>query len=173
MDLQVIAGDLLEAPEKYICHQCNCMSSSAAHLALAVFQRFPYADIYSPRPRWSQPPPEQAPGQIVVCGNGNDQRFVINMLGQYYPGRPRFPGSQLDGTLARQEYFQTCLDRIILLPAIQAARVTNFVGDESIAFPWQIGCGAAGGDWVIYRHMIREFAEKVGIPVRVYRLPGA
>lgn len=45
--IEIIEGDLLNATEKYICHQTNCLSQgSAAGIARAIFDRFPYADIY-------------------------------------------------------------------------------------------------------------------------------
>jgi len=39
-----------------------------------------------------------------------------------------------------------------------------------VAFPFKIGCGAAGGDWTVYRAMIKAFAEKTGVKVRIYKL---
>ena len=160
MDLQVIKGDLFDADEKYLCHQCNCVSQGSAHLAKEVFKRYPWADIYSCRPYHFQPPPELMPGNIVVRGNGDDKRFVINLLGQYFPGM-RYPKSQRDGMKSREAAFQRCLQKMAALPAL-----------DSVAFPFMIGCGAAGGDWMAYRHLIRLFAEKVDARVRVYRRPG-
>lgn len=160
--LQLLNGNLLEAKETFIAHQCNCISHRAAHLAKSVFDRFPYADIYDERtPNWI-PPPSMQMGDIVVCGNGLDCRFVINMLAQMYPGSPRYPGSTRDGFLARQKAFQSCLDKITLLPELDST--------ASVAFPYRIGCGVAGGSWTVYRRMIRVFAEKVNASVRVYKL---
>ncbi len=159
MDLQVVKGDLFDADEKYFCHQCNCVTQKSAHLAYDVFKHYPWADIYSERPERFNPPNDGKPGNIVIRGNGEDERFVINLLGQYYPGSPRFPDSKQDGTKARETAFQQCLQKIAALPAL-----------DSVAFPFMIGCGAAGGDWIAYRHMIRLFAEKVDARVRVYQL---
>ena len=161
MDLQVVTGDLLDAPEKFICHQCNCLTDHAAGIAQAIFSRFPYADIYKLRSKNHTPTLEEQLGNIIIKGNGTGQRFIINMMAQVYPGAPKYPDSRKDGTLVRQAAFQECLHKITQLPELQ-----------SVAFPWQIGCNLGGGDWQVYRHMIREFAEQVGIPVRVYKLPG-
>ena len=159
MDLQIVEADLFTAEEKYLCHQCNCVSQRAAHLARDVFTRYPWADIYSKRPKNFQPPPELMPGNIVICGNGEDRRFVINLLGQLFPGK-RYPSSQRDGKKAREAAFQRCLQKIAEIPDL-----------DSVAFPFMIGCGAAGGNWVAYRRLIRLFAEKVDARVRVYRKP--
>jgi hypothetical protein len=156
--IEIVTGDLFEAPEKYLCHQCNCVTNRAAHLAKDVFEKFPHADIYTPRTS-----PDQ-PGHIIVRGNGQDQRFVVALLGQVYPGHPRYPKSTLDGIPAREKYFHRCLLRLAKLPDL-----------ESIAFPWRIGCGAAGGDWEHYLGTITNFAQYVdgqGVKVRIYRREG-
>ena len=94
-------------------------------------------------------PATESPGCIIVRGNGEDQRFVINMLGQLFPGRPKFPESSLDGTAARQGNFKSCLEKIGAIDGIQ-----------SVAFPFKIGSDLAGGDWNTYRSMIEKFAER-------------
>src|SRR5581483_6177329 len=136
----------------------NCVTNRAAHLSKDVFKKFPWADIYTKREFHDQP------GTIIVRGNGADQRYVINMLGQYYPGNPKFPESKQDGTAIRETYFHRCLG--------QVAKIQNL---ESVAFPWRIGCGAAGGDWDKYLKLIERFAayvaEQQGTKVVIYRLP--
>lgn len=152
----VITGNLLDAHTKYIAHQTNCVSQTAAHLASAVFQRFPYADIYTNRLCYD------VPGSIEIRGNGEDERFVINMLGQYYPGKPRYPDSAKDGFKMRQRYFFSCLKEI------------SYMSDlDSIAFPWNISCGAAGGDWGFYHGLLDKFAlhVKYKADVFIYKLP--
>jgi O-acetyl-ADP-ribose deacetylase (regulator of RNase III) len=154
--ISAVNGDLLEAKERYICHQANCVTSKAAHLAAAVFSKFPYANIYRERGGGKK----DDPGSIIIRGNGADQRFVIAMLAQVYPGFPKFPDSSKDGFRARQEYFMRCLDRL--------AEVRNL---QSVAFPYGIGCGAAGGNWPTYSNMLHEFASKTDAKVVIYRKP--
>ncbi len=155
MNLSVIEGDLFEAEEQYICHQCNCVTSRAAHLAAAVFAKYPDADIYSPRKLCETLPKEdEQPGMIAIRGR------VIALFGQYYPSFPRYPDGKRDGSAAREAYFKQCLQRVSEIPDL-----------KSIAFPFQIGCGAAGGDWHKYRRMIREFAESnPKIKIRIYKM---
>lgn len=156
--IEIVTGDLFEGKEKYLVHQCNCVTNSAAHLAKDVFERFPYSDIYAKREEADKP------GHIIVRGNGKDQRYVVALLGQYYPGRPKYPKSTLDGSPAREKYFYRGLLRLAQVPDL-----------ESIAFPWRIGCGAAGGDWERYLGKITNFAQYVGekgVKVRVYRREG-
>lgn len=156
--IEVVTGSLFDAKEKYLCHQTNCVTNRAAHLSKDVFKRFPYADIYTPRKE-----PDK-PGTIIVRGNGQDQRFVINILGQYYPGTPRYPDSDRDGYEARKSYFLKALHQISKIPDLQ-----------SLAFPYKIACGAAGGDWNAYLDMLTRFANYVekaqGAKVVIYKLP--
>jgi O-acetyl-ADP-ribose deacetylase (regulator of RNase III) len=157
--IEVITGDLFEAPEQYICHQCNCVTNRAAHLAKDVFERFPYADIYSGRVS------PDAPGTVIIKGNGQDQRYVAALLGQYYPGFPKYPDSALDGPKVREKYFHRALIHLAKTPGLQ-----------SIAFPWKIACGAAGGNWEHYLGTLENFAKYVeatqGTKVVIYRREG-
>jgi O-acetyl-ADP-ribose deacetylase (regulator of RNase III) len=156
--LKVIRGDLLESKEKYIVHQTNCCSTGAGGLAYHIFKRFPYADVYSCRDRsmhlgWStdeignRPAIEaDAPGTIIIRGNGDDQRFVVGLMGQFYPGGPNAAG--LDDTIMRQKYFHQALWEL-----------AQIEGLESVAFPYGIGCGLAAGDWDVYSNILNNFAD--------------
>src|SRR5271154_5197983 len=156
--IEIITGDLLDAKEKYIAHQCNVVSTGeAGGIARVIFDKFPYADCYSRRLE------KDVPGTIDICG-GETARRVINMFSQFYPGSPRYPESNLDGTEAREKYFHQCLLRV--------AKIADL---ESIAFNWKIGCGIAGGVWAHYLGTLTNFAhyvEKKGVKVVIYRRNG-
>ena len=159
--IEIVTGDIFESTDKYLCHQCNCVTHLSAHLAKDVFERYPYADIYTPRGNSTY---ADTPGTIIIKGNGVDERYIVAMLGQYYPGRAKYPKSSLDGIPVRQKYFYHCLLRLAKVPDL-----------ESVAFPWRVGCGAAGGDWERYLGIITNFANYVdgkGVKVRVYRREG-
>jgi len=136
--IEIISGDLLKAKEKYICHQTNCLSINSAGLAKSIFNIFPYANTYKSRIK------ANLPGTIDILGNGFDQRFVINMYAQYYPGYSQSNDAK-DTKEKREEYFYQCLLKIAKIPNL-----------ESIAFPHNIGCGLAGGDWVKYFDMLQK-----------------
>jgi O-acetyl-ADP-ribose deacetylase (regulator of RNase III) len=159
--LKVIKGDLLESKEKYIVHQTNCCSTGAGGLAYYLFKKFPYADVYSCRDRsmhlgWStdeigsRPAVEHdQPGTIIIRGNGKDQRYVVGVMGQYYPGGPGYGKHRdIDGPIVRQRYFHQALWEL--------AQIENL---ESVAFPYGIGCGLAAGDWEVYFKILNNFAD--------------
>jgi hypothetical protein len=140
---ELVIGDLFESREQYLAHQCNCITRRAAHLAREVFRRYPEANIYRDRAA------ADVPGTIDVRGR------VINMLAQYRPGNVARERA------VRETWFQSCL-----------LQIGDISGLASIAFPYQIGCGAAGGDWEHYRRMIDEFArDRPDVVVRIYQLP--
>src|SRR5277367_4259484 len=101
--MEIVDGSIFDSKEKYLCHQTNCVTNRAAHLAKTVFETYPYADIYTGR----QDPDK--PGTIIVKGDGSSHRFIVNMLGQYYPGSPKSQRFMIDGPLIREEYFHKCL----------------------------------------------------------------
>jgi len=160
-------GDLLESKADFIAHQCNCVTTKSKGLSSLIFEKFTYADIYSSRSK-----PDKL-GTIIVCGNSNQaQRYVINMLAQYYPGKPRFypeksrsyPGHTRDSEERRLQAFQQCLDQIAQIPDISG---------KSIAFPYGIGCGLAGGNWEKYEKILSDWSccvkEKYDITVHILK----
>lgn len=167
--IEIVSDNLFNAKEKYLCHQCNCITNRAAHLAKDVFSKYPYANIYEERQKldgsiyMDYKEPSDKPGTIVIRGNGLDQRYVINLLGQYYPGKSQKINHLLDSPEVRENYFYKSL--------LCIAKISNL---ESIAFPWKIGCGAAGGNWDNYLGNINNFAKYVydnqKAKVVIYRL---
>jgi len=49
----------------------------------------------------------------------------------------------------------------------QISQIDNIA---SIAMPYNIGCGTAGGDWDVYFQMIKNFANNYQIHVTLYKL---
>ncbi len=148
-----IVGNLLKTDIQYVAHQCNCISQKSAHLSKDVFKTFPYADVYSNRVE------HDILGTIKVCGDGEDQRYVINMFGQYFPGKVKYPNGTKDNYNLRIKAFKSCLEEIEIISGLR-----------EVAFPYKIGCGAAGGIWEIYNEMLNNFAEKVFPCIDVYVL---
>jgi len=150
-NVEVVFGDITNSEARYIAHQCNCVTEYSLGLAKSIFEKFPYSDCYQGRKE------KDVPGTIKIFGNGVDQRYVINMFGQYYPGKPRHSENQND----RISYFRKCLEEI--------TKITDL---ESIAFPKNIGCGLAGGNWSEYFNEISIFASKTNAKVFIYDFKG-
>lgn len=99
---QLVQGDLLKSPAKYIAHQINCKTDKAKGLSDAIFGKYPYANVYGDGT-------ERVPGKIIVRGDGHQQRYVINMAAQVYPGKPNHHN---DTSAFRLEWFRNCLKLI-------------------------------------------------------------
>lgn len=149
--LTVIEGNILSAKEEYIAHQCNCVTTHALGLAKIIFEKWSYADCYMIR--WSH----DKPGTIEVRGNGKENRFIVNMFGQFNPGKPYNPDDPVDGYQARKKFFIDCMKQI------------GELKPKSVALPWGIGCGLAGGDWTFYKKVVDKFAENYNITL--YKIP--
>ena len=107
-----------------------------------IFNKFPYANVYANRVE------EDIPGEVVICGNGKDQRYVVNLMGQFYPGG--YSNSPLDDEKARRNYFYKGLLTLAQMDL-----------QGGIAFNHRIGCGIAGGDWTWYKGTIVNFSKYV------------
>jgi len=44
--MKIVRGNILDATDPVIAHQCNCVSTKAAGLAAQIFDRFPLSDTY-------------------------------------------------------------------------------------------------------------------------------
>jgi O-acetyl-ADP-ribose deacetylase (regulator of RNase III) len=144
--IEIIKGNLLDAKEKYICHQTNSTSKNASGLAHYLFERYPYANFYKNRPCPYVATGQDLPGHCIIKGDGIKDRLIIGAMGQYYPGAPH-ENSLIDSSKVREGYFNRCL-----------VEITHMENVESIAFPLRIGCGIAKGNWDNYLRALEAFA---------------
>lgn len=163
--VEIVQGDLLDATETYIIHQCNAVTDKPKGLSRAVFSRFPHADIYTSRGGRGF---KDLPGTIVVKGTldlkPSDpayQRPVVNLIGQRYPGAAgRYAN---DTNELRRRWFAQCLEDLVA--------DGHLAKGDSVAMPYNIGCGLAGGKWEEYSRIIETWAKKHSdIRVRLYKI---
>lgn len=155
-------ANLLEATEEYIVQQNCCTAIRAQGLSAAIAAKWPECNPYSsrkpfaPRLNWAADPDRDTPGTIRILGGR-----VICAFAQYKHGSGKDPSSIVypDDKESRCVYFQQCLEKIAEL------------APKSLAFPYGIGCGLAGGNWSVYSAMINDFAQKYpNISIVLYRL---
>ena len=182
---KLVTGDLLEAPDtEVICHQCNCTSTGAGGIARVIFDRFPWADVYSEREQVSL---YQVPGFVELRGNNiNSKRFllgrfakrrVLAMYAQYHGGGPS-DSSEKDTSQNRVTYFAACLMQMRFMASKPFHKAKGLKSPiTKFSFPHSIGCGIGGGDWEKdYEPMINDFARWVNEhtddgQVTIYQLP--
>lgn len=133
-----VTGNLLDIDAQYIAHQCNCRSTGSAGLAKQIFQKYPYSDIYK------KGRDHRRMGMIHIA---RGEKNIINMFAQFYPGKSKEDG--VDTKHERLKSFISCLQKILEIEDL-----------KSVAFPYGIGCGLAGGDWNDYKKILEAFSEK-------------
>ena len=148
MDINHVQADMLHGDDDYIVHQTNCVTSTAAGLAKRMFTDLPYSDVYKGREHHS------CPGSIQIMGDGNERRLVVNLFGQFAPGKAKPKG--IDSAANRLRYFRQGLTTLADYIAARHPEKTT-----SIGFPANIGCGMAGGDWTQYEKEITAFATSL------------
>jgi hypothetical protein len=135
--------DLTKATETYLCHQCNTVTTKAAHLALSVFTSFPYADIYKERAKTKT---RDVLGTIIVRGDEKKlQRLVASFIAQRYPSYSKYHN---DTKEMRLKWFKQCLE------------TWKDKTNTSFAFAWNTACGSAQGSWDVYLTTLCEFIEQ-------------
>jgi len=142
-----INQDLLSSSEKIIAHQCNCKTPKEKGLSKAMFEKYPYSNIYTLLNR--------TPGEIIVREEG-EYPIIVALLGQNKPGSP----SLKETKGIRLEWFKKCLNKLALY---MKNKNLNQVG-----IPYNIGCGLAKGNWNDYYTLIKSFAENNNINVNLY-----
>lgn len=118
-------GDLLQATEKIIAHQVNCQGV-AGGLAADIFKKWPYArkDYMDLTQRI---PGKVLFGMAYFTGQQKDGHIICNLFGQFEPGADYSP-KRLEQALEQLGNF---------------ARTKGC----SVALPYKLSCGIAGGNW--------------------------
>lgn len=106
-------------------------------------------------------PQRDVPGKLIVCGRGAEEgkRFVVNLLGQYYPGKSKYDNDSPEKRLGWFKDGLKALNQLCWMDDVLA----------SVAFPYGIGCDAAGGDWEKYRKEIDFFSSVVKTQVFIIK----
>ena len=146
--LEFKQGNILNATEKYIVHQCNCTTTSSAGLANQIFAQYPEANTYRDVKYKRQV-------GTISC-HPVDNKVVINIYAQRYPGSAKAPH---DTAEQRLRWFETCLLEISKIHPIR-----------EIAVPYKIGCGLAAGNWDRYLNSLQQFATRSDIRISIYKL---
>ncbi len=163
----VIRGNILDSNEDFILQQCNCVTLWGKGLSDQIARKFG-VDVYSYRTPITNSPKSNVcsldtrstVGTVYIVGGNQDKPQIINLFGQYLPSHPRAWHPHIateagvpDDYSSRERYFKEGLDALI----------EDFKDRESvsIAVPYGIGCGLAGGNWLHYEKMLDEFEEQL------------
>lgn len=137
-------GNIITGNYPIFCQQVNCKGVMGAGLAKQIRKKYP--EVYEKY--MFECSFEDVP-KIGKCNYvpTKDRRICINMFAQDGYGR--------DKKYTDYNAFKECLEHIAFFMKFHSKN------KPSIAFPYGIGCGLAGGDWYIILGMLKDFAEKI------------
>ena len=139
-------GDLLEASETVIAHQVNCFGI-AGGLAADIFAKWPDAGNDYNQLIERIPNTSILLGMPQLTGQQRDGHIIANLYGQFAPGA---------------DYNPTALERALTCLA-ELARQAGW----SVALPYGLSCGIAGGNWSEVYQIIEQAFE--GVEVTIYK----
>lgn len=135
--MNIVNGNILNCAENIIVHQTNCLGVMGAGLALQIAERYP--DVYKAYYFYcKQNLGNNILGTSLICET-DDGKYVANVFGQLSFGSDR------------------CFtDYDALEHGLK--EVAEFAAERgyTIAVPYGLGCGLAGGDWGIVSKIIEE-----------------
>lgn len=148
--VEYVTGNIVEDNYPIFCQQVNCKGVMGAGLAKQIRDKYP--EVYEEyREEYRVGYSELGTILPVVTHDG---RVCINMYAQKEYGT--------DKRYTNYAAFRQCLENLNRF--LQEHYVHE---DVDIAFPYNIGCGLAGGDWKIIEQLITEFAEKSGLKAKI------
>lgn len=125
-------GSLLSAPETIKIHQVNCMNRMGSGVALQVKKKYPkayrkYTELFIEN------------NAIDLLGNcqmvSAGDSIIVNMFSQYKYGYDNKRYTDYEAMKRALKQLKWSL------------KFTDYRAQESIAFPYNIGCCRGGGDW--------------------------
>lgn len=155
-------GDILNCTQPWLVHQLNCVSSGARGLAAVLFDRYPSTNAYARR---SGP---STPATIDVAAVRADLR-VVGLYSQYYPGTASRGREVLDDADTRLLWFRESLHAFASHHLHEPA-ARDPTARCSVAAPFLIGCGLAGGDWPSYEEALKVWARRWSVDLVLYQL---
>ena len=147
--IEYIKGDLFETDCDIIAHQVNCMGVMEHGVAFQVRDKFP--DVYNNYRIYCRQN-KNLLGTIFICPSLYENgKIIVNMFAQETYGK---------GLHTDYVSLFKCLGLLHDLAEEQKV---------SVALPYKVGCGLAGGDWSIVQPMVEDvFSDN--ILCKVYKL---
>ena len=163
MSIHVVKGDIFNTHCNIICHQVNCQGVMGHGIAKQVKEK--YKGVFNEYKRYCDAHAdnrEAMPGEALIIDIDDgaavldwlvdkERKYIANIFGQL-----------TYGTGLRTDYKALVLGLEV---------VANFAKEHnlSVAIPYKIGCGLAGGDWNKVNILIEGVFAGTGLEVLMYR----
>ena len=141
--IKEVKGDLLQATENIIGHQVNCQGVMNAGLAAKIRSKYPIVfERYKQLVNTHNNNKEILLGTAQVI-NVDENKYVANLFGQFYYGRG-----------------QRHTDYKSLYQALETLKKKAKKHNLTVALPYGLGCGLAGGDWdIVWKLIDKTFKD--------------
>jgi O-acetyl-ADP-ribose deacetylase (regulator of RNase III) len=153
--IKIIQGNILDAPEDILVQQCNCQGVMGAGLAKQIRDKYPKVYIgYKKLTDQYRKVPSHLLGSTLFINV--DDKVIANIFGQLTYGRNDI----------YTDYKALKAGLLSIYNSVTSEY--NIDKNKTIAIPYGIGCGLAGGDWNIVYPMIEEVFKDYD--VSIYKL---
>jgi O-acetyl-ADP-ribose deacetylase (regulator of RNase III) len=153
--LEVVDGDIFSSDADIIAHQTNCLGIMGGGVALTVRKKYPEVfEEYVTLCKEYEKKPEQLLGYTQFVPT-NDGRLIANCFGQC--------GVSGERVLTNYQALKLSLSQV---------RSKAEHDGLSVAIPYNIGCGLAGGDWNTVEQFIKELFEESNVQCTLYKYQG-
>lgn len=152
----ILEGNLLDTSFQLIAHQVNCRGVMGAGLAKQIKQKYPM--VYERYKNHCQRGAYL--GDCVGCDT-SDHHYIMNIFGQSGYGRDKV----YTDYVAMYQSFRRGISEFR-----ERACEGRYVAQLTIAIPYGIGCGLAGGDWEKVTEILNKIEKDQNVIFVAYRL---
>lgn len=150
--IKIVEGNILDAKEDVIGHQVNCLGYMGAGLAKQIKAK--YSETYSEYKNICDQHKEnrtELMGKVYMAHN-SDSKIIANIFSQLDVGRNE---RKTDYKNLKKGLMKVC----------EYAQKNNL----SVALPYKIGCGLAGGNWNIVYKIIDSVFSNYNVTLYEYK----
>lgn len=148
--INAIKGNIFDSKVQVIAHQVNCKGVMGAGIAKQIANRYP--DVYNEYRNYCKVNKTLLGDCLLV--KTKDGRYIANLFGQ--------------AGYSRRELMT---NYSALRKSFESLRYIMGVKDlKTLAIPYKIGCGLAGGDWNIVYNIIDTTFYNLSIDIEIWKL---
>lgn len=152
--VEIVLGDLLEAPEDIIVHQVNCQGKMGSGIALQIKNKYPsaYEDYMHLFKNKKSRPELLGDVRVTMLKDEKECKYIAHLFGQERYGYDGQRYTNYEAIYKGLEYIS------------QQAKKFN----KTVAIPYRLGSDRGGANWEIIYKMIEELF--VAENTKIYKL---